>query len=226
MSIQPTMTLKEAVLARHSVRRFLDRPIEAEKVEALEEAISAANAQSGLRITLVTEEPEAFQAGKPHYGSFSGCRNYIAMIGRKGDDEAVGYFGEGLVLLAQRLGLNTCWVALTYEKGKVPLTLAPEEKIFDLIALGYGETQGVPHKSKPAARLFKAPADAPAWFAAGAEAALLAPTAVNQQAFRLTLTGPRTVSAKALIGPCVKTDLGIIKCHFEIGAGKENFEWA
>ena len=26
-------------------------------------------------------------------------------------------------------------------------------------------------------------------------------------------------------GPFVKTDKGIVKYHFEIGAGKENFEW-
>lgn len=57
------------------------------------------------------------------------------------------------------------------------------------------------------------------------EAALLAPTAVNQQKFHFTLRDG-CVSAKAgLIGGCLKIDLGIVKCHFELGAGKENFRW-
>ena len=59
----------------------------------------------------------------------------------------------------------------------------------------------------------------------GVEAALLAPTAVNQQKFYLTLDGNK-VKAKAGLGPCAKMDLGIVKYHFELGAGKENFEWA
>ena len=68
-------------------------------------------------------------------------------------------------------------------------------------------------------------ADAPVWFKRGVKAALLAPTAVNQQKFRFERKGD-TVTAKAgKIGPCLKIDLGIVKCHFEIGAGKDNFTW-
>jgi hypothetical protein len=37
------------------------------------------------------------------------------LIRKKSDDldEKVGYWGEQLVLLAQTLGLNTCWVGLS-----------------------------------------------------------------------------------------------------------------
>lgn len=31
-------------------------------------------------------------------------------------DERIGYYGEQLVLLAQALGLNTCWAGLSYRK--------------------------------------------------------------------------------------------------------------
>ena len=65
---------------------------------------------------------------------------------------------------------------------------------------------------------------APAWFKAGADAALLAPTAVNQQKYRFYPEGD-TVLAKAGFGPCTKIDLGIAKFHFELGAGEENFRW-
>lgn len=64
----------------------------------------------------------------------------------------------------------------------------------------------------------------PAWFKAGVEAALLAPTGLNRQSFTLTYTNGR-VLAKAGLGPNTKIDLGIVKYHFEVGAGKENFRW-
>ena len=222
------MELKEAILARHSVRRYKNIPIEEEKIAVLNREIEKINAESGLAIRLFTEEPDAFQANRPHYGSFSGCRNYFAMVGGKHEDEKIGYYGEALVLLAQTLSLNTCWVALTFEKDKVRplLPLSPQNMLFDLIALGYGETEGVPHKSKPMEKCAHLTGDDPAWFLSGMEAAMLAPTAINQQRFHFERIGDRTVRAKALLGPCSKTDLGIVKYHFELGAGKENFEWA
>jgi len=65
----------------------------------------------------------------------------------------------------------------------------------------------------------------PQWFRNGMEAVLLAPTAINQQRFYFQQVGEHGVKAKALIGPCSKTDLGIVKYHFELGAGKDNFDW-
>lgn len=56
------------------------------------------------------------------------------------------------------------------------------------------------------------------------KAALLAPTAMNQQKFRFTLSG-NEVSAKSTGGFYSKMDLGIVKFHFEEGAGRENFTW-
>ena len=62
------------------------------------------------------------------------------------------------------------------------------------------------------------------------EAALLAPTAVNQQKFKFILLDGNKVKAETTFSLTGKSylyyDLGIVKCHFEIGAGKENFEWA
>ena len=100
-----------------------------------------------------------------------------------------------------------------------------DEKEVIVIALGYGKTQGIEHKSKKLSDVSNVSADAPVWFKRGVKAALLAPTAVNQQKFRFERKGD-TVTAKAgKIGPCLKIDLGIVKCHFEIGAGKDNFTW-
>jgi len=113
------MTIQEAIQQRHSVRRYADKPIEREKVAALRALIERCNAESGLNIQLVTDEPTAFDCRMARYGRFSGVSNYFALIGRADVpnlDEIIGYYGEKLVLEAQMLGLNTCWVALTYKK--------------------------------------------------------------------------------------------------------------
>lgn len=212
------MTEYEAIFARHSVRKYKSDPIEPEKAAILRDRIEKINAETGLSIKLFLDEPGAFEGNKPSYGSFSGCRNYIMMAAEKGRDEDIGYYGESLVLLAQTLGLNTCWVALTFEKKAVE---APDGcRIYDLIALGYGQTQGVPHRSKPVEKLYKSDGDVPEWFLRGMEAAALAPTAINQQRFLFVYQNGK-VSCKALFGPCSKTDLGIVKYHFELGAGRK-----
>ncbi len=148
------------------------------------------------------------------------------MIGPKGPDleEKCGYYGEQLVLKAQQLGLNTCWVAATYSKVPEAFEIGQDEKLVVIIALGYGKTQGSAHKSKAAEAVSNISSDSPAWFKNGVAAALLAPTAINQQKFYLQYVDGK-VSAKAKLGPCTKIDLGIVKYHFEVGAGKENFEW-
>lgn len=219
------MTMLEAIEQRHAVRAYLDKPIEGETLATLQKAVADGNAESGLHIQLLVNEPEAFQANKPSYGNFKNCRNYFALIGPKGKDEAVGYYGEQLVLLAQTLGLNTCWVALTYKKGKADIRIENGEKLYMVIALGYGETQGAAHKLKAAEGVSNLDANSPEWFRAGVQAAILAPTAMNQQKFRLELAGD-TVKAKAGMGFHTKVDLGIVKYHFEIAAGTENFHWA
>lgn len=221
------MTLAEAMSTRHSVRQYTDQPLEAEVVEELTKEIEACNKESGLHIQLVTNEPKAFDGFMAHYGKFSGVTNYIAMIGKKGADleELCGYYGERLVLKAQMLGLNTCWVAMTYSKIRTAFSVGSGEKLCIVIALGYGKNQGAAHKSKPAADVMRAEAPVPGWFQKGVEAALLAPTAMNQQKFLFTLDKDK-VSAKAGLGFYSKIDLGIAKYHFEIGAGKEHFKWA
>ena len=219
------MDLMEAMEARHSVRQYQNKPLSEETVKALQEEIQTCNQESGLHIQLVTNEPKAFDSFMAHYGKFRGVTNYIAMIGKKGGlDEACGYYGERFVLFAQQLGLNTCWVAMTYSKIKTAFVIEQGEKLYIVIALGYGETQGIPHKTKELNAVAKAAEPMPAWFQDGIKAALLAPTAMNQQKFLFTLNGSQ-VSAKAGTGFYTKIDLGIAKYHFEIGAGRDNFNW-
>lgn len=221
------MTLLEAIEQRHSVRSYTSQAIEPHKIESLNQLISQLNAKSGLNIQLITDEPEAFGNFFTHYGAFSGVRNYFALIGRPDDDlnERVGYYGEKLVLESQMLGLNTCWVALTYSKKRSRVLIAPDEKLVCVISLGYGTTQGHSHRIKTIDRVARAEVEMPLWFKRGVEAALLAPTAINQQQFRFTLIDDKHVKAEARLGFYSKIDLGIVKLHFEIGASSHEFTW-
>ena len=227
------MTLQEAILARHSVRQYNETAIEAEKVAQLNALIDECNREGGLHIQLVTDEPKAFSKGMAKYGKFSGISNYIAMVCRKGDDTALGYYGEKVVLLAQTLGLNTCWVGLTFRKQPDKYQVLDGEKLVCVVSLGYGATQGVQHPQKKGYEAYckdarKVPSNFPEWFVEGMKAALLASTAINQQKFEFVLHDGNKVEAKTrftMLNGYAPIDLGIAKCHFEIGAGKENFEW-
>lgn len=228
------MTLLEAIEARHSVRKYTDEPIPEEILAIIRNRIDEINKEAGLHIQLVTDEPKAF-SGLICYGTFSGVTDYFVMAGRKGEDldEKIGYYGEQLVLLAQTLGLNTCWSGVSYSRIPGTYVLEDDEKIALYIALGYGQTQGKAHKVKSAKDISNASDLTPKWFNRGVEAALLAPTAVNQQKFYIEFLGFRDysrvpkVTARPLFSMVgySKIDLGIVKCHFELGAGKENFEW-
>ena len=220
------MDIMDAIRERHSVRSYSEKAIEGCVKAELLSYIEQCNKESGLHMQLVMDEPQAFSGFIAHYGKFSGVKNYIAMIGKKEDklEENIGYYGEKIVLKAQELGLNTCWVALTYSKVKTAFQINSDEKLCLVIAIGYGKTKGVGHKTKPSEAVMKSKEPVPEWFKKGVEAALLAPTALNQQKFLFTLNG-NTVTAKAGMGFYTKIDLGIAKYHFEIGAGKENFNW-
>lgn len=216
------MDIIEAIKERHSVRQYLDKTIEDSIINDLKKEIEECNKESGLHIQLVTNEPKAFDSLMAHYGKFNGVKNYIALISKKSKnlDELCGYYGEKLVIKAQQLGLNTCWVAMTYKKIPSAFVINKDEKLVVVISLGYGKNKGIPHKSKTIEEVTNTSADAPEWFKNGVKLALLAPTAMNQQKFRIMYNND-TVTFKAGIGMYTKLDLGIVKYHFEIGSNRK-----
>ncbi len=209
------METLEIMKQRHSVRQYTDKKIEKEKRDALDELATRINEKTGLHIQIFYDEPKCFNSMIAHYGSFKGVNNYITLVGEKSSklDESLGYFGEQIVLKAQELGLNTCWVALNH--GKSNAKIDKGEKQVCVIALGYGETNGVPHKSKSVSQVSNYRQGMPEWFLQGVEAALLAPTAVNQQKFYFELLTDNTVKTTSGKGFYTRLDLGIAEYHFE-----------
>ena len=219
------MDLKEAMEQRHMVRRYTDRPIPAELVKQLNDRTAKMNEAYGTAITLKTEDTRAFNALIKLILA-KGVRNYFIMAGKDTPDldERLGYCGAELMLYAQTLGLNTWWVGGTFNR-KLMTEISSGIRVVGVIAVGYGQNQGVPHKSKTAEQVSRYDGDAPEWFRQGIDGALLAPTALAKQAFMITGSG-KEVSIKCDNGIFTGVDTGLVKYHFELGAGKNNFEWA
>lgn len=215
------MEVFEIMEKRHSVRNYLNKTIENEKRDTLNTLVKEINEKENLNIQIIYDEPKCFDSFLAHYGKFEGCENYIALVGKKQPklDELLGYYGEKIVLKAQEIGLNTCWVALTH--GKTKAVINKGEKLVCIIALGYGKTDGVVHKNKPIDKLCNYTDNMPDWFLEGMKAAMLAPTAMNQQKFYFELLSSENVKVKCRKGFYTKLDLGIVKYHFDIVTGKK-----
>ncbi|MFV0363030.1 MAG: nitroreductase family protein [Suipraeoptans sp.] len=223
------MEIFELVNERHSVRSYMDEAIEGDTLKTIKQTVNQCNEESGLNIQLCINEPNAFSSMLARYGKFTNVNNYVAIVGDNDNslEEKGGYYGEKIVMEAQRLGLNTCWVAMTFSKNKTKANIDVKQgqKLLMVIAIGYGTNQGVVHKVKPIEALSNITKDSPEWFKRGIIAAQLAPTAMNQQKFRFVLEKDNIVKAYHGSGIYTKVDLGIAKYHFEICANNKKLKW-
>lgn len=219
------MDTLQLMKSRHSVRQYTEQKIEGETLETLKAELKSAEEKSGLKFCLYLDEPYAFDCNISRKIGFKNANNYIAIIGKKTFENEMnaGYFGTQVVLKAQSLGLNTCFVGGTFSRRKAKYKTENGEKLLCIITVGYGETQGVPHKNCSIDKLCDFRGDMPPWFMKGMDYAMLAPTALNKQKFRFILRNGNEVKLVPRGGACKGVTLGIVKYHFEAGAGKENF---
>lgn len=220
------MTEAEAIVSRHSVRNYKPQKVDEETVTKLREKIEDLNRESGLHLQYIEDAGKTYNKLLNRTAGLDSAPSVIACVGREDIrdlDEKVGYYGEKLVLFAQNLGLNTCWAGI-FSRKKIPVVIDQGEKLVISIAIGYGENQGQNHKSKPIDQISQSIGERPEWFDKGIEMALLAPTAMNQQKFVIKLNEDESVEFTDKGGFFSKVDLGIVKCHFEIGSGRK-IEW-
>ena len=220
------MTIKEAIKERHMVRQYTDKTIPTDIVESLNARITENNKKYNLHLALVVGNSDGI-GGMAKLLLSKTVNNYIVLAGVDAPnlDEKLGYCGADLILYAQTLGLNTWWVGGMFNgKGALKNLNNKNVRVNGVIAIGYGKTQGVPHRSKTAAEISRYNGKTPQWFVDGVDALLYAPTALNKQPYVVSGDGNK-VSISAGNGHFSGIDLGIGKYHFEVGAGKENFEW-
>lgn len=219
------MDTLQMMKSRHSVRQYTEQKIEGETLELLKAELTFAEEKSGLKFQLLLNEPDAFDCYLSKKLNFKNANNYIAIIGKKTFENEMnaGYYGAQIVLKAQEMGLNTCFVGGTFSRRKAKYELQKGEKLICIITVGYGETHGVPHINCSIDKLCDFRGDMPPWFMKGMDYAMLAPTAMNDQKFCLILRNGNEVKLVSRGGTCKGVTLGIVKYHFEAGAGKENF---
>lgn len=216
--------MKQAMQQRHTVRKFTSEPLSPELISQLNDRVRANNERLGLAISLKVGD-ESVLPGALKLFFAKGVRNYFVLAGsdRPGLDEDLGYASADLMLFAQTLGLNTWWIGGTFSRKNVERAV-PGKKVIGIVAVGFGATPGVAHKSKTAPEVSSYEGLEPQWFADGVQAALLAPTALNKQCFRIVGESGK-VSISENSGTFSGADIGIVKYHFELGAGNR-FEWA
>ena len=248
------MFLLDAINSRISIRKFLDVPIEKNKLTDLNELIQQYNQNPGIRFELINNET-AFSTFTESYGSFENVKNFIVAIKETGNNKAeekLGYFGELLVLHAVSFGLGTCWVGVRdnlkgleyydlipdeFKNSKNPtVDLMENEEICCLIALGVTDLDLETQKSLNAKRKSKSYDEiayttshshiAPDWFKDSIAAVLKAPSVFNAQPIKFVFDN-NTIFAEIVDKDVVMSnlDLGIAKLHFEIGANGGTWQW-
>lgn len=221
MNFPDDSKLFRAIPLRHSVRKYLNTPIDGDVVSCLNAEIDEINTRCGFSFKLVINEPRAFK-NIFAYGKFENVTNYIIISAPKGDvhTRLCGLEGERLVLGLQAMGLNTCWVGLSYSKKTSDFIVPDGHKIRCVISIGYGQTQGPNRSTKSIHQLSNASDKTPQWFCEAMKSVQQAPTAINQQKFYFSIGNDATVSARPLFSLVGYTqiDLGIAICHFNLAA--------
>lgn len=213
------MDTLELIKQRHSVRRYLEKPIDAGTMAIINAEIARLNSESGLHMQFMNEVDGVFGSLASRVIGWKSVPSYVALVGKDSPEleETCGYYGEQLVLFLQSIGLNTCWVGM-FKAENVTAELREGERVVITIVVGYGANEGKPHKSKTVSDVTDVK-DMSDSFRAGVECALLAPTAVNQQRFFFTIENGKPVAIAKGKGHFVNVDLGIVKYHFEVGSG-------
>ncbi|MFW5711179.1 MAG: nitroreductase family protein [Spirochaetia bacterium] len=231
----------QAIFIRHSRRKYSSTPIETDKLEQLDELIDELNRNTtGARIALVrTHDGSIFSGIRGGYGIIKGPPAYLAFIAdpqSAGSYEGLGFIGEAAVLEATTLKLGTCWVSGTFDPqaaaGK--LELAAQERLVAVSPLGYPQdsytlTEKVmsgfagSRKRKPLQQICTGEplSQWPVWAKKAAEAARIAPSAMNRQPWIFRYDGHNLIveTAGADNGRYSKRlDCGIALRHLLVGA--------
>lgn len=234
----PVETWYPAIFRRTSRRTFEDREVEEEKVARIVTVCREFRPFSEARIEFVPGPPEGvFKGALGSYGKVKGARAYIAFIGdtrSARSREAVGYTGEGVILEATALGLDTCWVGGFFrpEAVKQSLRLEGREEVLAVSPVGYAIMKkdlaertlsgfSRSRRRKPLDEIVSGRISSP-WIAEALEAARLAPSAVNRQPWLFRIDEEAVVisvrGSRRLSPVSRRLDCGIAMLHFELGA--------
>jgi len=227
-----------AIFERRSRRTYSPRAVEDDKIERLRTVCRDFRPMPGARAELVSRAPEGvFRGIVGRYGRVYGALHYVAFIGNvvaPQVQEAVGFMGEGIILEARAIGLDTCWVGGFFrpEIVKQDLTLSEFERVLSVTPVGYAvpkedlsekllEGLAGSRRRKTLAELVQE-GEPSGWSLRALEAARLAPSARNRQPWRFRVRDGSIIVREdekpALSGISKRLDCGIAMLHLELGA--------
>ena len=95
---------------RHTVRKYLDKPLDMDLIGLLNDRIERNNCVYNLTFKLITNNSDGLSS-LARLMSNNSVQNYIILAGKDNSDldKKIGYCGADLILYAQSLGLNTWW---------------------------------------------------------------------------------------------------------------------
>ena len=222
------MDMISAINSRISRRTYLETPIAPEKLEKLLEGMDKVNKESGLSVTYLEEGGEAFEGAKG-YGMFKGVHALMVLKGKKDLEhlkEKVGYYGEWLILLAESMGLGTCWVGGTYDKADKAFAVPEDEQIVCVVPVGNVTESdadekmiwdNIHRKTKTIEEMIQTdhPLTKEEW--AAMKLVQRAPTARNTQKVEFIFKDHKIMAQVPDDYHFDLVDLGICKLHFEVG---------
>ncbi len=233
----PAESWHNAIFLRHSQRKY-SGDIPDEKVTSrIEEVCSEFTPFLGVRSVLVREPANDVFKGAigPYFYNVTEALYYIAFIADMSapNIQAIaGYIGEGVILEATALGLNTCWVGGFFRRDAIvkQIDIQENEQVLAITPIGYSmeEKDRVGKSDKPYRRksldklISSGKIGDNKWVKSALEAAKIAPSAANRQPWRFEINDDSiTVSANSKrkgIGVSRGLDCGIAMLHLELGA--------
>jgi hypothetical protein len=237
----PYLRWYPAIAERRSYRIYDSTPPAPEALQAVRTVCETFRPFDCARVVLVEEPQSDVFTGV--FGSYGKVKNAAAFLAFIGDtvcpnvQEHVGYTGEGAILEATALGLNTCWVAGFFDRKKASaqLKLAESERLLAVSPLGYAVKNedmeekvmsgfGRHRQRIPADRMLGAMTsnDVAGWQKQAIEAARLAPSAINRQPWGFKVRPESITVYVRTAGPefhvSKRLDCGIAMMHLEVAA--------
>ncbi|MGD9394841.1 MAG: nitroreductase family protein [Candidatus Thorarchaeota archaeon] len=227
----------DAIFLRHSHRVYSGEVPKGEVTARIEKVCNEFRPFPGSRAVFVRDSGKDVFKGA--VGEFlykvKETPYYIAFIGDMNAPNVhaiMGYLGEGIILEATALGLNTCWVGGFYRRESVlkQIDLEDGERVLGITPIGYSKDEadrvGVSSKKYRRKMLNKLIISEEVgnnhWTKTALEAARIAPSAGNRQPWRFQINSDSiTVSANSKregFGVSRKLDCGIAMLHLELGA--------
>ncbi|MFA5007201.1 MAG: nitroreductase family protein [Candidatus Izemoplasmatales bacterium] len=229
---------REAIFARISRRSYRPDPLDAATDAKICDLVAAADRDGGLFLAYVKDRPDLFGGIRKTYGLLSGVRNFIVLAGAESDPDAAekcGYFGERVVLELTKLGLGTCWVGGSFDRGRVGELLAPGRTLFGVITLGKVDAAFSPRerlvrfsthlRASGEGRFHRTDGTEPDWFFEAVARLALAPSAVNRRPVFLNVEHGVVRAVLRIRDAFTPIDLGIAKFHVATAFPDGVWEW-